>query len=246
MRETDGSDVDRDLPLPIRAAASSSTDPATAPGRWTKPPPSLKGRRRGAVVLGIGLSGYLVFGTVAGTHGWSSIFVAATTQSLMYVGLLWLGIGNSPNTEDFRLLEDPDDPDVCLVSLRIVSAGRTVGRDRGVVWFEDGRLLYSGHRTSFALGGEDIAPRGERHAYAREFGSVLPDEAVPLRIDETKVVILKPLARKSDVGNRQEMRFLKALYAFKRNPPRSFGPRQWPPLEPWSDRRDGANADVNR
>lgn len=155
----------------------------------------------------------------------------------MVADVLLLGLGLSqlfsrrlaqPAAEprDLRLLEHPDDPDVCLVQITIVRNDEVVGHDRGAAWFEDGRLLFSGHRTSFALGGEDLVPRSERGPRRREGQSVLP-----LRVDSggasIEFVVLGYGERRASHGYRFLTRFGEFLFFA----PPSRGPRQWPPLE---------------
>jgi hypothetical protein len=141
----------------------------------------------------------------------------------------------SPTKRDLRLLEDENDADVCLVSLSIRSGGKGIGEDRGVVWFSEGRLFYSGHRTSFVLGGQDVVPRSEmsltslaqREAKLSEMSIALrhPDGNGEIRVVPLKVSNSGPWAS-------AEMRFRKRFYEFQRQPTYVNAPRQWPPLEP--------------
>ncbi len=132
---------------------------------------------------------------------------------------------------DLRLLEDPDDPDVCLVEMEVFVGHESVGHDRGVAWFAEGRLLYSGHRTSFALGGEDVMPEVCWYEFSAE-GRFLPDWAVPLHLPKgLAYVSLVPINRGGGPLSRQETRFLERLTDFRKGRTRSTGPRQWPPLE---------------
>lgn len=128
---------------------------------------------------------------------------------------------------DLLLLETPDDFDVCLMEIAIRETdGYQIGVDRGVAWFEEGRLLFNGHRTSFAVGGEDALPRSEWPPYVR----ALPIFALPLRNrrDHLRFQALRHEAATA----RHVFRFFERLTVFRTLPPPSRGPRQWPPFEP--------------
>jgi len=61
-----------------------------------------------------------------------------------------------------------------LVDLKIIQGAAPTGEDRGMLWFEDGRMVFSGHRTSFALSSSQADDRcrfenkvpGLRHSWA--------------------------------------------------------------------------------
>ena len=207
--------VGREIALPAPGGEPS-------PGRWSRP----EGPKKGTPTLNV-VAGWLLVAIVVAALATRSLVPILT---IVHIGLvlwfsLYFGLARSgwPTKEDLRLLEDRDDPDVCLVALTIVRDGNIVGTDRGVAWFADGCLLYSGHRTSFALGGEDLIARPD--AWGDRLALRVPHGAAS--------VSLTPLTRNNDAGGRQEMRFLKALYHFRRRPPRSRIPRQWPPFEPY-------------
>ena len=44
-----------------------------------------------------------------------------------------------------------------LVDLNIIDEGCVIGSDRGILWVEDSRLCFSGHRTSFAITRDDVS-----------------------------------------------------------------------------------------
>ena len=132
-----------------------------------------------------------------------------------------------PTSNDLMLYENPDDLDLCLVEASFLKNGRTTGRDRGVVWFSEGRLLFCGHRTSFALGGEDVLPPARRTKTERERGDLLTLRGLPFRAN----IVFRPVMARGESPARAH-RFLERLYAFQMRPPVSRGPRQWPPFEP--------------
>jgi hypothetical protein len=58
-----------------------------------------------------------------------------------------------PTLEDRKLIRESG-MESTLARIEIEIDGVIIGEDRGVLWAEGGRLLFNGHRTSFALGGE--------------------------------------------------------------------------------------------
>lgn len=58
--------------------------------------------------------------------------------------------------EDKALLDDAPGP--WLVEVEIVQSGYVTGQDRGAMWMEGDRLVFNGHRSSFALGSDDLIP----------------------------------------------------------------------------------------
>ncbi len=199
-----------------------------APGRWTGPSPGFDAHTfrlcLGRFVASVALT--LAF------H--SPIPMVVFASWMAQVGVTWLRYGGVRFwlPADLRLLEDPFDPDVCLVEMEVFVGRKSVGWDRGAAWFEGGRLLFSGRRTSFALGGEDVLPPKHWSTIDANLGAFLPDLAVPLRLPKGQAhVRLVPIRKGNDVADQQEERFLKRLYEFRLRPPRSHGPRQWPPLE---------------
>ena len=219
----DGFNGGIDQPLARKASASEPL-----PGFWTKPAPVEKQTSSLTVLL-----------------IWLTILAASATfyRPFFFLPAIVLGVAaylsdaarsNDPlqRNADRMLLENPDDPDVLLVGIAIVRDGITLGTDRGVVWFDDGKLLYNGHRTSFAIGGEDILLPDEwpRGIYTDHLE--IPDRMVLLRTPgiRTSVEFTPVLFQKDSTS--QEMRFLKRFYNFRRRPPQSRGSRQWPPFDP--------------
>ncbi len=193
----------------------------SSPGRWNRPASAKTGSSPWVVAAVWLVVSLIVTAVVAGSllPTVPVVLIGMIAESYRVAEIVRSG---RPTREDLRLFEDPDDPDVCLVFLTIVCNGESVGTDRGVAWFADGCLLYSGHRTSFAIGGEDVLSKAEHGT-----------TGVALRVARgTASITLSPLQRRGDIGGRQEMRFLKALYHFRHRPPQSRIPRQWPPFEP--------------
>lgn len=196
--------------------------PAVPPkdGAWLKPPPRfyVEKLRVPLVVATLALS-YLAL-----RFAWFYLVCAVAALQCLFI----LASTYRPRLSkaDRRLIEDPDDLDVCLVDVKIMSNRRIIGVDRGIVWFGEGRLLFSGHRTSFALGGEDILPRSRRTKSMQARTNVLP-----LRAGHGKAVLIFDLILPRAGPGEREIRFVERLYAFRQRPLASRGPRQWPPFE---------------
>ncbi len=204
--------------------------PATAPseGRWNRPEAAKGGAPVAAVLLVWSAVGFVVAAIVV--QSLALVFPA------LLAAVVGVAVNETEKNGDYRvtnadrmLMEDPDDRDVCLVRLTVVRDGKVAGKDKGVVWFADGLLLYSGHRTSFAIGGEDVLPQDRWNWVVTRAEYGLTDHCVPLRVPKGSayVTLLAMLP-----NSPHAMRLLKRLYAFRRRPPQSRGPRQWPPLEP--------------
>ena len=153
------------------------------------------------------------------------VFGALFTTLLLLMALGFTGRSSRPpaTQRDVALLEHPEDPDVCLVEVHILRDGVSVGRDRGAVWFEGGRLLFSGHRTSFAVGGEDVLPFAQRSAD-------LPLGALPLRVGEGEAYVEFRVLQTPEIDERHASRFAHRLLAFRSFAPPARGERQWPPF----------------
>jgi hypothetical protein len=74
--------------------------------------------------------------------------------------------------ERIRLQEEHAAVGGWIVHLSILQGAAVTGRDEGVVWFEDDRLLFAGRRTSFALSA-DGATGGVHESWSLT-GSVVP------------------------------------------------------------------------
>ncbi|RYG40241.1 hypothetical protein EON79_22945 [bacterium] len=136
---------------------------------------------------------------------------------------------------DAYLLEDPEDRNVCLVEIAIVRAGREIGEDRGAAWFRGDTLYYSGFRTSFVIGGENVLPKAHWTIFHDPAGMLtLPERAIPLGIDRfATYVVFRPIAHADrSASYSQELSFVRRLMTFRNAPKGSAGPRQWPPIEP--------------
>ncbi len=208
------------------------SEPPT-PGRWYRQAQSPLRARDAARWVEAVHPGVFVMGLVAlfgaAAFGFA---VAPVAMWCALPGLVGVGYGlrrRSPRAtaRDRSLLENPDDPDFCLVEIEIARLGEVCGVDRGVVWFEGGRLMFAGHRTSFAVGGEDVLPRS---SWSADLLHGPWDLVLPLRIKANDVrVSFRPL-RDGGAGPYRESRFRERFRAFRLRPPQSRGPRQWPPF----------------
>lgn len=212
--------------------ALASQDRPPAPGRWSRPPLKVDRERPQKVVF---LSCMALMPVCLLAHRTDLLF------SLPFVAFAALMVlsshrGNDrvPTTADLYLLENPDDSEVCLVEVTLRYDGLSSAWDRGVAWFEDGRLLFVGHRTSFALGGQDVVPTRDWPEFTSERNhGLLQFNAVPLRIPNSHhSVAFIPLERKGTIGEMQRACFEHRLAHFRKDPRPSSGPRQWPPFAP--------------
>lgn len=225
---------------------------APAPGRWHhKPEPGENRRPRGEREIVFGCIAWATVDVLLGSSG-----LLPTTPFLVALGaplallLVW-SIATYPSlratTHDLGAVESPEDADVCLVRITVVVKDETIGSDRGVSWFEGGRLLFSGHATSFDLGGQDVMPRDawrdryrlpirRQNPNENHFDAALLEDAIPLRLlDRWAYVLFEPLQGVGGAEEAKRMRFLAALHDFRLRPPRpSSEPRQWPPLESYT------------
>jgi len=212
----------------VRRAAdtlSADVEPgalAPAKGLWSSSPPKPNGSRR-IRILAVTLLALL--GLAASTQTNISILLRFGLMITVVMVILLVTVvanGDHATEKDLQLLEDEDDPNVCLVEIAMESDKRLVGKDRGVVWFSDGRLFYNGHRTSFVIGGQDVLQ-----------GKEISGMSIMLRHPDSEAVLkIEPLTIPGKAtGTPAEMRFRKRFYEFQRQPTYVNAPRQWPPLE---------------
>ncbi len=68
---------------------------------------------------------------------------------------------------DEGILEGSDDPDEVLVEVEIWQNGGLTGVDRGILLLSEDRLVFSGHRSSFALVAQDVTSSRVKRNNAR-------------------------------------------------------------------------------
>jgi hypothetical protein len=164
-------------------------------------------------------------GTIAG------LALSMVRHTAMSAGL-WLLFNPRPWADpiDRDLIEDPNDRSTFLVEMILEQNERKTPADRGVVWFADDALCYSGHATSFRVGRQDVL----RMIDAANWNSINKEGktlryALQLRPQRENLwVVLVPIERKewSDQGKA----LAEALIAFDVRNTRSNVERQYPPF----------------
>jgi hypothetical protein len=113
--------------------------------------------------------------------------------------------------------------DQFAVEIHLLVHGKQLGRDRGVLWFGDGLMGFSGHALSFVLAAADIAPQWEK-LLRKNTKKSLPADAVVLRnAPKDAYFVVTPLAGRTKA-------YRKRLYEFKKENAEPAGERHWPPL----------------
>ena len=147
------------------------------------------------------------------------------------------------SANDLSLLEDPENSSFCLVDIGIYDGERSVGNDRGVCWFDSSCLMYSGHRCSFSVGGQDVQTNEFRIG-----DGVLPynsERALRLRHPNKFVwITIDSVERNDRVCMESRKRFRISFRDFKKFPKEGTGPRQYPPLMPLKDTKEQAIKDA--
>ena len=136
------------------------------PATWTAHPVSeregllaerrARGWRRmawGLSLFALGLCPFSLFGVLELAEGWVFGFPLAFAL-LVYVLVRSVREVEKLRAERIRLQEEHAAVHGWIVDLAVTQGAALTGRDRGVVWFEEGRLLFLGRRTSFALAAE--------------------------------------------------------------------------------------------
>lgn len=83
-----------------------------------------------------------------------------------------------PTASDLALLEDPNCEDEILVEITIYQGTRPTFRDRGIITVQDDCLLFVGHRTSFAVGSQDL----ENGRTSKKLRDIVPSNAACIRL----------------------------------------------------------------
>lgn len=114
------------------------------------------------------------------------------------------------------------------VEATLVADGKPLGSDRGVAWFTDGLIGFSGESFSFVLAASDLAPQWIEAR--REFPKgTIPSNALGLRnAAVTAYLHFAPL-----LGHGKP--FWDRLRNFVNADEPATGERFWPPLEPYAE-----------
>ncbi len=200
-------------------------------------------REYATISFGLGVVPGILFYSVAqrteeGRYGW---ILGLAVLALAFAGLVAL-LDNADKSKrlteaDKALLEDLEDWTTHLVEVKIYQDGVLTGTDRGAACFDEGCLIFSGHQTSFVVGGEDIPPRGRRQPPPGLF-TANADHMLPLRHPKRDVRLdFTTLERPGDREGNAEVRFERALDLFLEHAPTSRLTRQYPPLALHPDRK---------
>jgi hypothetical protein len=130
-----------------------------------------------------------------------------------------------------RFLVDGGFGDQFPAEITIVVEGRRIAADRGVVWFADGLMGFSGSSASFVLAASNLAPHYVK-AHRPPKGQPVSYDIIALRgAPRSALVSVTPL-----FGHIKAYR--KRLEAFMAADERPQGDRHWPPLEPYQAQKD--------
>ena len=126
-----------------------------------------------------------------------------------------------------RALVDADLEDQFTAEITIQVGDRRIGADRGVVWFADGLMGFSGRATSFLLAASDVVPLSRNARILWERRSSPPGALVLVDAPHRNAsVFVTPLGR-------HDRAYRDRLIAFVDAAETPQGERQWPPLAPY-------------
>lgn len=141
-------------------------------------------------------------------------------------------LGRALSTIDHELLDGFGRGRRSFVKIRVVIAGGVRGVDRGVLFEDDGRLCFVGHRTSFALGGGDLLGVRRFPDFSASMGQVVTAVFLLTRQSEEDVRLeIDCLAEKSGRYPYEVEDFDELLTQWTQNCDRTEQ-GQFPPLEP--------------
>lgn len=124
--------------------------------------------------------------------------------------------------KDFALV-DGGFGDQFPVEVTVVAAGKRLGTDRGVLWFDDGLMGFSGAALSFVLASCDVVVKRQGQKTSRQ-GKGYPDGAVALvRSPREAYVVVHALGRQAKECQAR-------LRRFAWEPVNREAERHWPPL----------------
>ncbi|RYG25417.1 hypothetical protein EON82_07175 [bacterium] len=131
---------------------------------------------------------------------------------------------------DRKSLSVPEDAfgDQFAADVKLMVEGVPLAADRGVVWFAEGLMGFSGRSFSYVLAASDLST--ERNASRRENkGKYIPTASLALAgAPKTAHVVVEPL-----YGHAQPYRERLRVFMAANESPQ--GERIWPPLSPYSE-----------
>ncbi|RYG25418.1 hypothetical protein EON82_07180 [bacterium] len=125
------------------------------------------------------------------------------------------------------------------VEVTLVVEGERTGTDRGVVWFADGLMGFSGKALSFVLAASDVAAEwdeSKRHITGKHLP---PGSLVLVGTPKLAHVVVDPLRGHAEA-------YRERLNAFVAANEVSEWERYWPPLSPYSESPPVINQAVRR
>ena len=147
----------------------------------------------------------------------------------VFATVTWLRMRNTLRlSEDDRRLTDYAFGDQYVVTIEIYVGGRSIGTDRGVVWFSEGLMGFSGQATAFVLAARDVEyqPTG-RLATLDE--PAIPAGAIELvNAPRPTIIQFQPLG--AGIAD-----LYKRLRKFERETAAAEAERVWPPFTPYSE-----------
>ncbi|RYG21066.1 hypothetical protein EON82_19425 [bacterium] len=114
------------------------------------------------------------------------------------------------------------------VDVTISSSGKGLATDRGVLWFADGLMGFSGESASFVLAASDLAPRWDAAKRPKNWNQLPPDAISLVGAPREAHIVITPLRGKWRA-------YRERLAAFMRADEEPRGERQWPPLYPYAE-----------
>jgi hypothetical protein len=201
-------------------------------GRWIAPPKKARWVAPAAIFI---LFSQLpnLFNTVfnAGRHSYIVSYILAAVFSVLALVLLTIALRTKfaarLRLKDKELAENAFG-DQYLVEITIGSEQNRLGTDRGILWFSEGLMGFSGDATSFVLAAWDVEvpPKNGRHRDQKLplHSIALVDSPVP------GYFVIHPL-------NRDAAEYRKRLERFERESADFDAERTWPPLEPYAEHR---------
>lgn len=160
---------------------------------------------------------------------WLGLFVTVLWAATLALALLLFTAGElvfrRRNGKDRAFADAPAEIPQYGVEVVFKSRGNALGADRGVAWFEDGLLGFSGERTSFLLAYEDFV-----WSDLTGFNLVTAGRRdLPLNLREQGALSIRPMWGSGANFRRQLRALIRERKASSRD-------RQWPPLRPYQKR----------
>lgn len=155
-----------------------------------------------------------------------ALFVAAALIILVAV-LVRERLARRTRREDLALV-DGSFGDQYPVDVTIVANGVRIGSDRGVAWFADGLMGFSGGASSFVLASWDVAPRWGTKGRTKSVGAMPEGAIVLVDAPVPSYVVVSP-------SRTHWKSYRERLHAFEKESAGADAERFWPPLVPYEE-----------